>query len=196
MADPIIKKNSAKFDTAHNIETHADIANKTAEVFNLVTGEQYSGGTSVEIEALSVTENGTYSEEGKAYSPVTVNVEGGGGGGDFLTVTLAWNNSASRLNIVEPASDILTAINAGKGIKFVYTQEIATQMAAEDWPLGVIGGEYIATEYQLYDDALNAAKFSISPFPYNYTLPPEADPVDLTYDMEDSGNGYLGVGYY
>lgn len=44
MADPIIKKNSAKFDTAHNIETHADIANKTAEVFNLVTGEQYLGG--------------------------------------------------------------------------------------------------------------------------------------------------------
>ena len=32
----------------------------------------------VEIEELTVTENGTYSEEGKAYSPVTVNVSGGG----------------------------------------------------------------------------------------------------------------------
>lgn len=34
------------------------------------------GGGDVTVEALSVTENGTYSEEGKAYSPVTVNVEG------------------------------------------------------------------------------------------------------------------------
>lgn len=32
---------------------------------------------SIEVEALTVTENGTYSEEGKAYSPVTVNVSGG-----------------------------------------------------------------------------------------------------------------------
>ena len=32
----------------------------------------------IEIEELTVTENGTYSEEGKAYSPVTVNVSGGG----------------------------------------------------------------------------------------------------------------------
>ena len=30
--------------------------------------------SSVAVEALSVTQNGTYSEEGKAYSPVTVNV--------------------------------------------------------------------------------------------------------------------------
>lgn len=34
------------------------------------------GGGDVTVEALSVTENGTYSEEGKAYSPVTVNVAG------------------------------------------------------------------------------------------------------------------------
>ena len=32
---------------------------------------------SIEVEPLTVTENGTYSEEGKAYSPVTVNVSGG-----------------------------------------------------------------------------------------------------------------------
>lgn len=31
----------------------------------------------IEIEELTVTENGTYSEEGKAYSPVVVNVSGG-----------------------------------------------------------------------------------------------------------------------
>lgn len=35
------------------------------------------GGSSVEVEPLSVTENGTYEEEGKAFSPVTVSVPQG-----------------------------------------------------------------------------------------------------------------------
>lgn len=39
------------------------------------------GGSSVDVESLSVTENGTYEEEGKAYSPVNVNVNG-----EFITV--------------------------------------------------------------------------------------------------------------
>ena len=38
-----------------------------------------TGGSSVSVEALSVTQNGTYTAPtGKAYSPVTVNVSGGG----------------------------------------------------------------------------------------------------------------------
>ena len=37
-------------------------------------------GSQVTVEPLSVTQNGTYQETGKAYSPVTVNVQGGGGG--------------------------------------------------------------------------------------------------------------------
>ena len=41
------------------------------------------GGSDVTVEALSVTENGTYSEEGKAYSPVTVEVES-----DFSTANI------------------------------------------------------------------------------------------------------------
>ncbi len=39
-----------------------------------LAGGGASGGGGPEVESLSVTENGTYSEEGKAYSPVTVNV--------------------------------------------------------------------------------------------------------------------------
>lgn len=42
------------------------------------------GGSSVEIEPLEVTENGEYSEEGVAYSPVTVNVSGGGGASNVV----------------------------------------------------------------------------------------------------------------
>ena len=44
------------------------------------------GGGDVTVEALSVTENGTYSEEGKAYSPVTVDVAGGSS--DFTTAAV------------------------------------------------------------------------------------------------------------
>lgn len=41
----------------------------------------YAVGTAVEtvVEPLTVTENGTYSESGKAYSPVVVDVQSGGG---------------------------------------------------------------------------------------------------------------------
>lgn len=42
------------------------------------------GGSSVTVEALSVTANGTYTAPaGKAYSPVTVNVSGGGSSGNM-----------------------------------------------------------------------------------------------------------------
>ena len=43
-------------------------------------------GGDVDVEALSVTQNGTYTAPtGKAYSPVTVNVSGGGGSGNILS---------------------------------------------------------------------------------------------------------------
>lgn len=63
--------------------------NTAARVFSgdtgtLADGTHYTGTyvppASVEVEALSVTENGTYTApSGTAYSPVTVNVSGGGG---------------------------------------------------------------------------------------------------------------------
>lgn len=47
-----------------------------------------SGG-GVTVEQLNVTENGTYSEAGKAYSPVVVNVPSGSS--DFSTATMTVN---------------------------------------------------------------------------------------------------------
>lgn len=44
----------------------------------LLKASEGGGGGDVKVEPLTVTENGTYSEEGKAYSPVIVNVQGGG----------------------------------------------------------------------------------------------------------------------
>lgn len=49
-------------------------------ILGYLIGKQ-DGGGGASIEPLTVTENGEYSEEGVAYSPVTVNVAGGGGGG-------------------------------------------------------------------------------------------------------------------
>ena len=47
------------------------------------------GGSSVEVEPLSVTENGTYTaQSGKAYSPVQVNVSGGGLPNPVVSITL------------------------------------------------------------------------------------------------------------
>ena len=51
------------------------------------------GGSSVTVEALAATENKTYTApEGKAYSPVTVNVPAGGGGLEYEEGT--WTPSA------------------------------------------------------------------------------------------------------
>lgn len=45
-------------------------------ILGYLIGKQ-DGGGEASVEPLEVTENGTYSEEGVAYSPVTVNVAGG-----------------------------------------------------------------------------------------------------------------------
>ena len=51
----------------------------------LVLSDQ-GGGSSVTVEALNVTQNGTYTAPtGKAYSPVTVSVSGGGGGSGSMS---------------------------------------------------------------------------------------------------------------
>ena len=51
------------------------------------------------VEALTVTENGTYSEAGKAYSPVTVNVAGA----KQVTISTTYvNNTNSDISIIVP----------------------------------------------------------------------------------------------
>lgn len=49
------------------------------------------------VEPLNVTENGTYAPPaGTAYSPVVVNVEGGGGSSDFSTAEVEVINTSSE----------------------------------------------------------------------------------------------------
>ena len=57
------------------------------------------GGGGASVEPLTVTENGEYSEEGVAYSPVTVNVAGGGGGLEFETGTWTPSEDIAKYTI-------------------------------------------------------------------------------------------------
>lgn len=55
---------------------------------NEIATKMQGGGSSVTVEPLSVTANGTYTAEtGKAYSPVTVNVPSAGGDNTSETIT-------------------------------------------------------------------------------------------------------------
>ncbi len=55
------------------------------------------GGGDITVEPLSVTENDTYiAPTGKAYSPVTVNVSGGGGSSDFSIAHVTFINTAQN----------------------------------------------------------------------------------------------------
>ena len=70
-----------------------------------------TGDIDIIVEPLSVTANGVYSEAGKAYSPVTVNVSGGGGSVQYDTKTATASNYPTSLEFTgmkgEPKAFVL-----------------------------------------------------------------------------------------
>lgn len=84
----------------HNGVYHGftDVSDTTAAASDVASGKYFyasdgtktegtASGGSVQVDALSVTQNGTYTAaSGHAYSPVTVNVSGGGSSADFKAV--------------------------------------------------------------------------------------------------------------
>lgn len=68
-------RNVAEGETVKDGLPATDFSRMNRDYIKAVVEEAGGGGGDVTVEALSVTENGEYSEEGKAYSPVTVNVK-------------------------------------------------------------------------------------------------------------------------
>lgn len=92
------------------------------DYYSTLFASKISGGGGVTVEPLSVTENGTYQEEGKAYSPVNVNVSGG------ISVDDIAQNLEPSGSIV--LSDSITQIKdyafAGKPITSVYGKNVTS----------------------------------------------------------------------
>jgi len=72
--------------------------NTTEDISSIIVPVEGSG-PSITVIPLSVTENGTYQEEGKAYSPVTVNVQGG------LDPQTIWRGSVSQYDELSTIED-------------------------------------------------------------------------------------------
>ncbi len=105
------KVNSGLLEFSEDQKVFVALDAETSEVIKAVTidGDGVEtdigggGGGGVTVEALNVTENGTYSEEGKAYSPVVVEVESGASDFDIAEVRVNVTGSPSNLIIVIPA---------------------------------------------------------------------------------------------
>lgn len=76
----------------YSAQVVADPANETVESKLIKDGVVIDEGGAT-VEALNVTENGTYTEEGKAYSPVVVNVAAPAS--DFSTAVVTITNSTN-----------------------------------------------------------------------------------------------------
>lgn len=134
-----------------------------ADLFDIVTARKLSGGGGggTTVEALSVTQNGTYTApSGTAYSPVTVNVSGGSS--DFSTATV-------------------TVVN-GVSVTFTWGMPIAISDTEE--------GYYIA-QSDAYIDANSTSSFTAILFKGQcYLYAPQSNTLTISGNIEDDGDNY------
>ena len=106
---------------------------------------QGGGGGGVTVEALSVTENGTYTApEGTAYSPVTVAVSNLLADEDVTFVSAASEiqipvakNADSFVVVITPSDDVVTALQDSSVTSFYLTYGVALNPAASISGLGI-----------------------------------------------------------
>lgn len=125
------------------------------------------GGSSVEVEPLSVTENGTYTaEHGKAYSPVTVNVSGGLSNPIIEVTYVNESNDDAQMNVSNPY-----VIEENNLISFLYFN-IAS------------GGSHKVDAIACFDEEGDACYWNV---PLMRTLPlvSASNEVNCTFDGED-----------
>lgn len=101
---PTAQGGTARYtDTSATTALAGDVA--AGKVYYDASGIETIGTASgsVSVEALSVTANGTYTApEGKAYSPVTVDVSGGGGASNVVSGTFKGTTSGVSMDVDVP----------------------------------------------------------------------------------------------
>lgn len=146
------KVNSGLLEFSEDQKVFVALDAETSEVKKAVTidgdgveTDIAGGGGGVTVEALSVTENGTYSEEGKAYNPVTVNVAGSSDLNNPIELELIDDNN--RLVTVKTAGEIYALCQTGTPYFTITAEQVATYEA-----LYKPDTKYFVNEY-FYDDS-------------------------------------------
>ena len=128
------KVNSGLLEFSEDQKVFVALDAETSEVKKAVTidgdgVETDITGVDVTVESLSVTENGTYSEEGKAYSPVVVNVDN-----KYKTanVVINWSDLGSSELSFTDCPSIVENIFQDDG-----TELISGSVAAENSPVTI-----------------------------------------------------------
>ena len=123
------------------------------------------GGSSVKVEPLSVTENGTYTESGKAYSPVNVNVPQPSGSINITSNgTVDVTDYANANVMVLPSNPTISiTVDNTSGSDFTYYEIYATTGGIIRQPVTLQNNETSFSIHQL----LTYKSYSQ---PYTYSL--------------------------
>ena len=123
---------SIKFDPGHNLEMRADLAAKTAEVENLVTGEMYTGGggdSDFGAAEVTITNNTEYAVSVYGYLELTnigenLSIIGTAQSGTEVTdtpvnISTYYDVNKHAVMIVDGASSIINCV----GCEVVYESD-------------------------------------------------------------------------
>lgn len=121
-------KSSIKIDNERNLEMQADLANKTAEVVNLVNGEKWTGGGESDFSTAEVTFKADYS---------------GYNIGGITNITSKSHEIVTNNHRVDPELDLELVIPLYKGVAEI-DMGIFYTLADDFTP--VCTGDIIATE--------------------------------------------------
>lgn len=138
----LAEKDETIAEQAETIETQAaTIETQAATIIEL----QEELADVPTIEALNVTANGTYSEDGKAYSPVTVNVPAVADESKKLWNAFARYINNAGIDIYGFKTEIAYGEPAADGYYNVGVTDLRIMSGALTIPVGAIGGYYSPT---------------------------------------------------